>query len=318
MKFILGFVLIISVIEINGFTDDKFQLLSECDRTVGSGVATCMQYFSPIKFVTDFLGGNRESLCCTHFRHNACILGVRDAVELAKAANLCPDSISDELISTLTDSGINNYITKSCKTFSAGKCVMDSVKDVVNTIQGFFTPQQQQKPVINQLFNTVPQIFNRGVGNSYSSDDSYNRSPNYNRNHNYNTVRTPLLGPFREIINRGIVTTTENPLINKSVRDLFDRQYIPEASAVEPIKEVANENRSEVANPMRDLFSGFIDPTEEVDEDPEVNGENLSIIDSIGDIMSSIQRNNSNIGFNLSSIFDQIFNPNQTNNQTIS
>ncbi|CAG2173778.1 unnamed protein product, partial [Oppiella nova] len=229
------------MIEINGLSDE-FQLFSQCDRTVGSGVATCLNYFSPIKFVTDFLGGNKDSLCCsistveywehTHFRHNACIQGVRDAAHLAKSAHLCPDSISDDLITTLTDSTLNSYITKSCKTFNAGKCVMDSVGDVVQTIQGFFTPQNQ-KPVIPQIVDSAPPLFTTNSRtNVYTSDSGipYDRQPN----HNYNTDNSFVLNPFREIINRGInretARPTENPLINKSVRDLFDRQYIPEAS----------------------------------------------------------------------------------------
>ena len=185
---------------------------------------------------------------------------------------------------------------------------MDSVGDVVNTIQGFFVPQQQ-KPVVPQLIRTVPQIFNGGNGgNGYRVDDNY-------RNHNYDTDSSSIFSPFREIINPRRVThqTTQRPLIVQSVRDLFDRQYIPEASDVKPTKEIADQNRTVDQNPLRSLFSGLIETTE-VAKDSDDNSEEPSLLDAIGSIFGSglttnrDKKNNTN-GHNF---FSDIFNMNDT------
>jgi len=48
---------------VNGQSDENWQLFDECDRTVGKGVAVCLQYFSPLQFITDIIGGNKDSLC---------------------------------------------------------------------------------------------------------------------------------------------------------------------------------------------------------------------------------------------------------------
>ncbi|CAG2107907.1 unnamed protein product [Medioppia subpectinata] len=321
-------------------------LFSECDRTVGSGVAACLQYFSPIQFVTDFLNGNKDSLCCTHFRHNACIQGVRDAAHLAKVANLCPDSVSDELISTLTDSTVNSYITKSCKSFNAGKCVMDSVGDVVQTIQGFFTPNQQ-KPVITQIIERTPQLFNTNSGaNVYTSDIPYNRNSNLNPNLNRNTYNSDnsfVMNPFREIINRGInrqpnrvpnreiipevVRPAENPLINKSIRDLLDRQYIPEASDVKPTKELLDQNQTTGAlttRPITSLFGELLNTKQERPKEEKSKEDNESDISSIfgsfGDLFgldNQRVRNDTRNGPKMQPFFANFFGMNESENQTI-
>ncbi|XP_054161919.1 uncharacterized protein LOC128959909 [Oppia nitens] len=322
------FVLILLIIGINALTDD-FDLFSQCDRTISSGVATCLQYFSPIKFVTDFLIGNKESLCCTHFRHTACIEGVRDAAKVAKAANLCPDSISDELISTLTDSTVNTYIRHSCKGFNAGKCVMDSVGDVVNTIQGFFTPQtSQQKPVVPQILQTVPQLFNTNGGqqNIYISDIPYQtnnvKQPKVNSNSEF------ILNPFREIFNpnpnpnpkpiESLPKPTENPLINYSVRDLYNRQYISEASDIKPITQEVNKTNSSINGPMSTLISGLFNPIQQDLTKSLANNKNPSILDSIGNIFNNNNKQNNSNDYDLTPFLSNIFSDfNDTNNATV-
>lgn len=179
---------------------------------------------------------------------------------MAKAANLCPETFADELVSTVTDSGVNHYVLKTCRTFNARKCVMDSVGDVVNTIQGFFVPQQQ-KPVIPQLIQRVPQVLRSEV-NAYSVEDN-NKNHNYrynNDNDDYNSAGTALFNPIRELINRRAkipaTSTTEEPVFVQSVRDLFDRQYIPEASDVKPVKDEPEAKPFD--HTLRSLFMSLI------------------------------------------------------------
>jgi len=166
---------------------------------------------------------------------------------------------------------------------------MDSVGDVVNTIQGFFVPQQQ-KPVIPQV---IDNIFNRGNTDTYNS--------------NVNNDRTSLFNTFREVRNR--VTPTENPLINKSIRDLIEGQYIPEASVLKPVKDVINDRTQTTTteSPLRSLFNVIRGPRNAKNPSPT---EEPSILDSIGGLFNT---NNNNSPSILQS-FGDIFSVNGTDN----
>ena len=130
---------------------------------------------------------------------------------------------------------------------------MDSVGDVVNTIQGFFVPQQQ-KPVIPQLVRRIPQVFRSG-GNAYSTEDNYNND--------YSSAGTDLFNPIRELINRRapipVTSSTEKPLIDQYVGGPYDRQYIPEASDVRPVKD--DSKGQQLDQTLRSLFTGLIGNT---------------------------------------------------------
>ncbi len=168
----------------------------------------------------------------------------------------------------------------SCKSFNAQKCVMNSVGDVVNTIQGFFVPQQN-KPVIPQV---IDNVFNRGKASNNN---------NYNNNY-YNSGQSSLLGPFREVVSR--VTSTENPLINKSIKDLLDGQYIPEASVLKPIRDVINGRKETTTTetPIRSLFDGLINS--QTSDEP-------SILDSIGSLFNTNDSKSPSILESIGDIF---------------